>query len=68
MVGRATDPSGVESVRFRVNSAAARPATGTTTWRATVRLARGTNRFSILAADLAGNVSAPRRLRVQRVR
>ncbi len=43
-----------------------RAAVGTTVWRATVRLKRGTNRIEIVAEDGFGNVSPANQLRVRR--
>lgn len=67
LAGKSADAtSGIESVRVRVNKGPSRLAKGTTSWRAKVKLGRGKNLILITATDGAGNLSAPRRLRVTR--
>ena len=67
LAGKASDTtSGIVSVEIRVNKRPSRPAAGTTSWRAKAKLDRGATRISLSATDGAGNLSAPRRLRVTR--
>lgn len=67
LAGKSADAtSGIVAVRVRVNKGPFRNATGTTLWRAKVKLSRGKNLILITATDGAGNLSAPRRLRVTR--
>jgi len=67
LAGKSADAtSGIAAGRVRVNKGPFRNATGTTSWRAQAKLSRGKNTILITATDGAGNLSAPRRLRVTR--
>ena len=65
--GTARDNIGVARVEYRVGSGAFMPASGTTRWSATVRLAPGTNVVEVRAFDAKGNVSNSARRRVNYV-
>lgn len=67
LTGIANDANGVSKVEFRVGNGAFRPATGTTSWKATVRLKTGRNTIQLIATDTAGNLSGTTSLRTKRV-
>ena len=55
--GTASDNVGVVAVKWSSNVFAGALATGTTSWRATIPLAIGTNRITFTAIDAAGNIA-----------
>lgn len=63
--GKASDSSGIASVRFR-SGGTFRNASGTTNWTAKAKLKKGKNRIELIATDGAGNDSATKRLSVAR--
>lgn len=64
--GTASDTSGIAAVRYRIGSGAYRNAVGTTSWRVSAKLKAGGNTIQIIATDIVGNTSVPKKVRVVR--
>jgi uncharacterized repeat protein (TIGR03803 family) len=55
--GKASDPNGVASVLYQLNSNGWFAASGTTTWQTSLTLQPGTNKFQVESLDPLGNPS-----------
>lgn len=66
LVGKATDPAGIASVRVNNNAAGIETTDAFANWRAQVTLTPGANTLSIEATDVNGQISAAKSIVVRR--
>lgn len=63
--GTAADPSGVAEILYRIDKGPFKAAKGTTAWSLSLKLKPGKNKIEVFVVDGAGNVSAPKVMRVR---
>ena len=66
LVGKASDPAGIESVRVNSNASVAVTTDGYANWRAQISLVPGANTLAIEAIDVNGRASATKSVVVRR--
>ena len=64
--GTASDQGGIKKVQYRIGTATAKIASGTTRWKFSAPLKKGSNKIQVFATDAAGNVSPSKTVIIKR--